>query len=147
MKRNRTMLRSITFFSSFASSSISRSSASARAQGGTVKVRQGDGVAGLLAQPRQPHANPSPPAVTLRCQVSLSPQAALTCQQMAPGAHLLLLQLFFHDLHHILLGDMEHTQVAEPEGEEGLRWDYIWKCQGWEQPAWKAHGLLQLARS
>lgn len=23
----------------------------------------------------------------------------------------------------------------------------IWKCQGWEQPACKAHGLLQLGRS
>lgn len=56
MKRNRTMLRSITFFSSFASSSISRSSASARAQGDIVKVRQEDGAAGLLAQPPQPQS-------------------------------------------------------------------------------------------
>lgn len=36
---------------------------------------------------------------------------------MAPVTHLLLFQLFLHYLHHVLLGDMEHTQVAEPGGE------------------------------
>lgn len=45
------------------------------------------------------------------------PHAALTCQQPICVARLLLLQLLLHDLHHVLLGDVEHTQVAEPARE------------------------------
>lgn len=59
MKRNRTMLRSITFFSSFASSSISRSSTSARAGEQTVRLYEGT-VLQSPSYPPQPHAKPSP---------------------------------------------------------------------------------------
>lgn len=59
MKRNRTMLRSITFFSSFASSSISRSSTSARARGQTVRLYGGTVLQVPFLLPK-PHAKPSP---------------------------------------------------------------------------------------
>lgn len=96
VKRSRTMLRSITFFSSLASCSSSRRSAS----GWTAPCELWAPV---------PCSFPST-ALTSPCYH--------TCKALRLGAEPLSLQFLNHNLHHVFLGDMQDTQVVKSGEEE-----------------------------